>query len=138
MLLFDLKPTAQRSIVMDGDGSAVIYAGGYSDYQAQLKAVAPEEPVEPVKSVKAGKPAEKPKAAQKMSFKQEHRRKELPAVIARLESEIAKLESFMADPELFTKFPEKFAKASDGLTARHITLSDAEEEWLALEELAGQ
>ncbi len=132
-----LDRVAQRSIVMDGDGSAVIYAGGYSDYLTQLKMVEVEAAAAPVKAAKSGKPSEKPKSAQKMSFKQEHRLKELPAVIARLEAEIAKLEQFMADPELFTKFPEKFAKASDGLTARHMTLSDAEEEWLKLEELAG-
>jgi len=133
-----LDRVAQRSIVMDGDGSAVIYAGGYTDYLAQLKMVEVEAAAAPVKVSKSGKPSEKTKSVQKMSFKQEHRLKELPAVIARLEAEIAKLEEFMADPELFTKFPEKFAKANDGLTARHITLSDAEEEWLKLEELAAE
>jgi len=34
--------------------------------------------------------------------------------------------------------PEKFAKASEGLTERHSQLQDAEEEWLILEDKAGE
>lgn len=133
-----LDRVAQRSIVMNGDGRAVIYAGGYTDYLAQAKAEEPQETAVP-KSGKSGKTTDKPKASsQKMTFKLEHRLKELPDVIARLEAEIAKLEEFLADPELFTKYPEKFAKASEGLTERHMKLSDAEEEWLELEEQASQ
>ena len=133
-----LDRVAQRSIVMNGDGQAVIYAGGYTDYLAQARQAEPQEAAVS-KPAKSGKPAAKPKAsAQKMTFKLEHRLKELPEVIARLEAEIAKLEEFLADPELFTKHPEKFAKASEGLTERHMKLSDAEEEWLELEEMASQ
>ncbi len=133
-----LDRVAQRSIVMNGDGQAVIYAGGYTDYLAQARQAEPQEAAVS-KPAKSGKLAEKPKAsAQKMTFKLEHRLKELPEVIARLEAEIAKLEEFLSDPELFTKHPEKFAKASEGLTERHMMLSDAEEEWLELEEMASQ
>ena len=55
----------------------------------------------------------------------------------KLSSEIAKLEDVLSDAELFTKQPAKFQKASDALVERQIALSDAEEEWLALEEKAG-
>ena len=61
---------------------------------------------------------------------------ELPGVIDRLSAEIAKLEELLADPELFTREPVKFQKAMDALVARQTTLSDAEEEWLVLEEKA--
>ena len=70
-----------------------------------------------------------------LSFKQEHRLKALPDVISKLEAEIGKLETLMADPDLFTMHPEKFQKASDALIARHDMLSDAEAEWMELEEL---
>ena len=72
-----------------------------------------------------------------MTFIEKHRLEELPAVMERLGAEIAKLEEFMSDPNLFTDEPMKFAKASDALVERHSALSDAEEEWLMLEEKAG-
>ena len=51
-------------------------------------------------------------------------------------AEIAKLEELLADPELFTQHPAKFQKATDALIARQNARSDAEEEWLMLEEKA--
>ncbi len=62
----------------------------------------------------------------------------MPAEIARIEAEIAKLGVLLSDPDLFTREPVKFAKASDMLIERHNALSDAEEEWLTLEEKAAE
>ena len=129
---------ATTTIAMEGNGRAVTYAGGWSDYQAQRQA-----PAAPVKDPKAkakaeastAKPAEAPKAGG-LSFTEKHRLEELPSVIARLEAEIAKLEELMADPALFSDHPVKFQKATDALVERHSKLSDAEEEWLLLEEKA--
>ncbi len=129
-----LDRVATTTIAMEGDGKAIVYAGGWSDYQAQRKAVVAEAK----QAIAKAKPAETREAAQKqgLSFKQEHRLKELPAVIAKLEADIAKLEALMADPALFSEQPEKFAKASDALVARHEMLAAAEEEWMGLEEMA--
>ena len=60
----------------------------------------------------------------------------LPAEIERLEAEIAKLTELLSDPELFAREPVKFRKATEALTTRQKALSDAEEEWLQLEEKA--
>jgi len=133
-----LDRVASTTIAMEGNGRATVYAGGWSDYQAQRSVDAPVAQ----SSGKAGKGqgAEPQKDAQqkpgKMTFKDKHRLEELPSVIARLEAEIAKLEEFLGEPDLFTNEPAKFAKASDALVERHTTLSDAEEEWLLLEEKA--
>ena len=54
----------------------------------------------------------------------------------RLSAEIAKLEEFMSDPELFTKEPVKFQKATEALVERQAALTQAEEDWLTLEEKA--
>ena len=130
-----LDRVATTSIVMEGDGTAVIYAGGWTDYQHQKRDK--DRPVTSETKVKKQVPApgkaikEKPKA----SFKQEHRLKELPSVIERLELEISRLEEFLADPELYTKEPAKFQKASDGLAERQLLLAGAEEEWLELEDI---
>jgi ATP-binding cassette subfamily F protein uup len=53
-----------------------------------------------------------------------------------LEAEIGKLEELLSDAELFTREPVKFQKATDALVQRHEKLSNAEEEWMALEEKA--
>ena len=71
-----------------------------------------------------------------MSFTEKHRLKELPDAIERLEAEIKKLEDYMSDPDLFSLEPMKFQKATDALVERHNALSDAEEEWIVLEEKA--
>ena len=131
-----LDRVATTTIAMEGDGKAVVYAGGWTDYQAQRQ----EREAEKVKLINksngktdVSKPASK---AEGLTFKQEHRLKELPDIIARLEAEIAKLEEFMSDPNLFTDHPVKFQKATDALIERHEALSNAEEEWMALEERA--
>ena len=130
---------ASTTIAMEGDGKATVYAGGWSDYRAQRAEAAPAE------AEKAGKPKaatsppkDRPAAKTKggLSYTETHRLKELPAVIARLEAEIAKLEQLLSDPELFTREPVKFRKASDALSERQQKLSEAEEEWLLLEEKA--
>ena len=136
-----LDRVASTTIAMEGNGQATVYAGGWSDYQAQRIESAPE--VIAKSGAAAGKPAEsgatKGTSTQnaKMTFIEKHRLEELPAVMERLGAEIAKLEEFMSDPNLFTDEPVKFAKASDALVERHSALSDAEEEWLMLEEKAG-
>ena len=56
--------------------------------------------------------------------------------MSRLEAEIGKLEALLADPELFTREPLKFRKATEALAERQTKLTEAEEEWLMLEEKA--
>ncbi len=133
-----LDRIATTTIAMEGDGRAVIYAGGWSDYQAQRSE--PSSPERQAKSRSSGAKAKsEPKAAPaaadgKLTFTEKHRLDALPGEIERLEAEIAKLEQFLADPELFSKFPAKFQKATDALVERHQALSRAEEEWMDLEE----
>lgn len=129
---------ATTTIAMEGQGQAVIYAGGWTDYQSQKKVDAQEAAKKAKSSPKSGKSTDAAKSQAGLSFTERHRLEELPGVMERLQAEIAKLEELMADPELFTREPVKFQKAMDALTARHITLSDAEEEWLALEEKAAE
>ena len=129
-----LDRVATSSVVIEGGGNTTIYAGGWSNYQSQKKAVA--------KSAKSSKKSSntqtgKKKAkslSKKMSFKDEHRLKELPSVLERLEAEIKKLTDYLSDPELYTLAPVKFQKASEALTERQDALDKAELEWLELEE----
>ncbi|WP_372518408.1 ATP-binding cassette domain-containing protein [Salipiger bermudensis] len=133
-----LDRIATTTVAMEGNGQAVVYAGGWSDYRAQRAETAATAPAEKTaKPAKEAREASKPKPQQAgLSFTEKHRLEELPDVIARLEAEIGKLEQLLADPELFTREPVKFRKATEALTERQDKLSAAEEEWLELEEKA--
>ncbi|WP_449042258.1 ABC-F family ATP-binding cassette domain-containing protein [Paracoccus sp. (in: a-proteobacteria)] len=127
---------ATTTVAMEGDGRAVIYAGGWSDYHAQrgedAPAVAAAAPVAPAPAPARATAAARPSG---LSFTEKHRLEALPAIMERLEAEIAKLSEFLSQPELFQTAPAKFAKASEGLAERQAALAAAEEEWL---ELAGR
>ena len=130
-----LDRVATTTIAMEGNGQAVVYAGGWTDYRMQrggdfFEAKSASKPL-----AKKEKQAAK-KVAAGLTFTEKHRLEALPGVIDQLNAEIGKLETMLADPELFTKFPAKFEKATDALVARQNALSDAEEEWLLLEEKA--
>ena len=127
---------ADTTVAMEGDGRAVVYAGGWSDYRAQRGEDAPAGAADP--APKRAEPApERPKAAKSgLSFTERHRLDELPAVMERLEAEIGKLSEFLARPDLYSTAPAKFQKATEALAERQAALHSAEEEWLMLEEKA--
>jgi ATP-binding cassette subfamily F protein uup len=137
-----LDRVAATTIVMEGNGRATVYAGGWSDYQTQKsltegEAKAAPKAEKPKSEAKPAEPAAKPAPAKNgLSYTEKHRLEALPGEIERLEAEIKKLEEFMADPELFTKQPLKFQKATEALVERQEKLSAAEEEWMELEEKA--
>ncbi len=124
---------ATMTIAMEGDGEATVYAGGWSDYQAQRKSESPADTAIKTKSVKPDK-VQKSNAKTGLSFTEKHRLQELPTVLERLEEEITKLAGLLSDPDLFTREPAKFQKATDALIKRQAMLEAAEEEWLELEE----
>ncbi len=126
---------ATVTVAMEGDGRATVYAGGWSDYQAQRGPA--EDAVQ--KAASASKPALRAdvnKDAQGLSFTEKHRLDGLPVLIGRLEAEIEKLSAFLAQPDLFATSPAKFRKATEGLAERQAALAAAEEEWLLLAERA--
>jgi ATP-binding cassette subfamily F protein uup len=137
-----LDRVAATTIVMEGNGRATVYAGGWSDYQTQKsltegEAKSAPKADKPKTEVKPAEPAAKAAPAKNgLSYTEKHRLEALPGEIERLEAEIKKLEEFMADPELFTKQPLKFQKATEALVERQEKLAAAEEEWMELEEKA--
>lgn len=129
-----LDRVASATVAMEGNGQAVVYPGGWSDYVRQRGERAPkvEEKSKPSEA-KVKQSVEKKKG---LSFTEKHRLEALPSEIERLEAEIAKLEQLMADPELYSREPLKFKKATEALVERQEKLSAAEEEWLLLEDKA--
>ncbi|GKY87579.1 ABC-F family ATP-binding cassette domain-containing protein [Sinisalibacter aestuarii] len=131
-----LDRVAATTIAMEGDGRALVYAGGWSDYRAQRGEDAAEEtrPKPVAKPARPKEPARDKPAASGLTFTEKHRLEALPDEIDRLSAEIVRLEAFLADPDLFSREPAKFAKASEGLVERQQKRAAAEEEWLALME----
>ncbi|SLN29058.1 ABC transporter ATP-binding protein uup [Roseivivax jejudonensis] len=136
-----LDRTATTTVAMEGDGRAVVYAGGWSDYRSQraaseapAQAAAPKRAASKQKASGGGAKAGRGSAG--LSFTEKHRLEELPAVIERLEAEIAKLNALLTDPGLYDREPVKFRKATEALAEREAKLTAAEEEWLALAEKA--
>ncbi|MEO9863205.1 MAG: ATP-binding cassette domain-containing protein [Yoonia sp.] len=132
-----LDRTATTTIAMEGNGQAVVYAGGWTDYREQRGADTPDAPKSVGKQLSSkGKQGQAVARKTTLSFTEKHRLEELPSVIERITAEIDKLTELLADPALFTDNPVKFQKATDALVARQAALEDAEEEWLTLEEKA--
>ncbi len=132
-----LDRVVKTTIAMEGDGKATVYAGGWSDYQSQRGEISVQNQ-KVLKKKTAGKGgAEKPSGAG-LSFVENHRLKELPGVMERLEAEIGKLVDFLSDPDMFSNAPLKFQKGTDALIERQAVLDAAEDEWVALEEKAAK
>jgi ATP-binding cassette subfamily F protein uup len=124
---------ATTTIAMDGDGRAVIHAGGWSEVEARRGA--PGQPPAPAPVPAARPGGARPPERARLSFTQAHRLERLPTEIDRLAAEIARLEALLGDSGLYAREPERFARASAALVARQAALAAAEEEWLALEAL---
>jgi ATP-binding cassette subfamily F protein uup len=130
-----LDRVASSTLVAEGAGRWVEYAGGYSDYLRQ-RGEAAAEPVKPKSASRT--PALAPTAAPaapKLSFKQQHELKQLAAEIETLQKEIARLETALAKPGLYQSDRKKFDAGTAALTAAQTRLAEVEERWLELEVL---
>jgi len=126
-------------IMSEGDGRWTEYAGGYTDMVAQRGAgVAARKVEKPETAPKAEKPIAAAPAEPKkrrLSFKEKHALETLPGKIEALQKELAKLHDLLADPDLYAKNPKRFDEVSKAVDEKSRALSDAEDEWLALEML---
>ncbi len=122
------------TIAVEGDGTAIEYAGGYSDYLVQRRAARAPEPAKAAPKPAAGAPAA-PKARTKLSYKDARELEELPGRMAALEKRVKALEAKLADPAFYGKDPAGFQKATGELTAVQADLAAAEDRWLELEAL---
>ncbi|MEM6728462.1 MAG: ABC transporter ATP-binding protein, partial [Pseudomonadota bacterium] len=128
-----LDRVATATVAFEGRGRLTVYAGGWSDYQAQKQTQAAPKPKPQVAPPKTAQETKKEQSSS-LTFTELHRLDELPAEIDRLTAEIAKLEDFLAQPDLYAAEPLKFQKGTEALVSRQEALAAAEEEWLTLEE----
>jgi ATP-binding cassette subfamily F protein uup len=125
------------TIALEGDGTAIEYAGGYSDYLVQRGPREPAAAATPAaRREKAATPAREPAAPkQRLGYKRERALAELPRKIEALQAEIAALNEALADPQLYARDPKGFAGKTTRLGGAQAELDAAETEWLELEML---
>ena len=129
-----LDSTVTSCLCPLGNGEWIQTAGGWSDAQEQLKGVRQKNAPKSDRS-KSTSPSAKPKtAAAKLSFKDEHRQKEINALIPKLQAEIAALEKDLADAGLYARDAAAFTKKSSRVGAARTELENIEMEWLEIEE----
>lgn len=129
------------TIALEGDGSAMEYAGGYTDYLNQrnngaqsAKATAARPAPRPAsRKPQVIKQTAVPKTATKLSYKYERRLEELTAAIPALEEKIPAFEETLASDTLYAKDPETFNRIVKELETARNDLEAAEEEWLEIE-----
>jgi ATP-binding cassette subfamily F protein uup len=122
------------TIALEGDGTAVEYAGGYSDYVSQRGPRVEPTGVTPSRKQKAA-PARDGGQGKRLGYKRERALVELPKKIAALQAEMAALNAALAAPQLYSRDAKAFAAKSARLAAAQAELDTAETEWLELEML---
>ncbi len=132
-----LDRVVTATLVAEGEGRWVEYAGGYADMVRQRGAGVAAMVTKETRPAGRKAPAVAKPAAprRKLSFNERHDLGTLPSRIAGLQSLIADLQSALGDAGLYTRDPAGFEKLSAALASAQSDLSSAENRWLALEML---
>ncbi len=129
-----LDRLATGVIALEGDGRAVEYAGGYSDYLAQRRRTCGPAPAEGARKARRRAPRARAKqAARKLGYKEQRELDGLPRQIERLQAEVTALHDQLADPGLYRRDRQAFAQMARDLERARARLLAAEERWLELE-----
>ncbi len=130
-----LDRVVTSTIVLEGDGTIMEYAGGYSDYRVQVSsAIAASVSVDNKSKVVELKPVAAKKST-KLSYKDQRELDTLPAEVEMLSMQISEMEARLSDPDLYSKDPNAFSSLSEKLTESRDMLDTKEMRWLELEEL---
>ncbi|TNE42561.1 MAG: ATP-binding cassette domain-containing protein [Alphaproteobacteria bacterium] len=133
-----LDRVVTSTIVLDGSGDAIEYAGGYTDMLAQRQGTpfgAKETGSDARKKDKGAKAPKDKKSPTKLSYKHEHRAKELARDLPEQEALVAKLEAELSTGNLYQSDPDLFAQKAKSLEAARQRLGALEDEWLEIETL---
>jgi ATP-binding cassette subfamily F protein uup len=132
-----LDAVVTRTLVFEADGAVTPYAGGYSDWARQHRALALGDDKPPVAK---SRPAHQPKKAPapgKLSYKLKLELKTLPARIEALEGEVERINAEISRPDFYRQEHAVTSARLDALEALERELSESVERWAELEQLAG-
>ena len=125
-------------LYMKGDGTITEYVGTYSDLLAGEKerALNIQKKTTVKKAVKPVPVAEVSTSSapkKKLSFKEQHLLKTLPAEIEKLQTRVAHLEAKLNNPDFYAQNSDEFNQTTIELTNTKEQLETAEMTWLELE-----
>jgi ATP-binding cassette subfamily F protein uup len=125
------------TIVFEGNGQVVEYAGGYDDWLSQR----PQSAVErmPLKNNrKKIQPKRKTRSSRKLGYMQQREMRDLPQKIEALESEQKELFRILADPVFYKKEKDEIARVQSDLDRIEREIETAYRRWEELEALKSQ
>jgi ATP-binding cassette subfamily F protein uup len=128
-----LDGVATQTLGALGNGKWGESPGGWADFEREFGGFAKPAAAQTEKP----KPApqnETPRKQAKLSFKDEHRLKELDALLPKLDAEISKLDAALAAPDAFAKNPAQYENDARRLSEARTQKDEAELEWLEIEE----
>ena len=129
-----LNNVVTSTLVFEGQGQVIEYAGGYDDWLIQRPQ--PEQERLPAKKScnKPGHKTRRPKE-RKLRFKEKQELKELPLKIDTFEAEQKELYAIMSDPMFYKKGKEGIARVQTHLAEVEDEIKAAYLRWEALESL---
>lgn len=127
-----LNNVVTSTMVLEGSGRIVEYAGGYDDYLLQSQAKpGPAKANKPEKPAPKAKP--KSKSPEKLSFKEKRELESLYDAIDALETEHGELYARLSDPELYKNSGDDIAQVKHRLQALEKEIETAYRRWETLE-----
>lgn len=130
-----LDAVVSSTIFMHGNGKIIEYAGGYTEAQEQINFEIKKQKsaeVKPIVKPKVAEVYQAPAKAEKMSFKETYRLKELNELVPKTEETIASLSKQLEKPQFYEKQPSEFSKLAKKLDYKKVELEKMEEEWIEL------
>lgn len=139
-----LDNVVTSTLVFEGDGQVVEYAGGYSDWAARGKSLrvtdTPDVDTQQSTPADQGGPATSPApkpGGKKLSYKYQRELELLPETIENLEQQIANIQEQIAAPAFYEQPFEQTQPVMDSLSDLQAQLDTATERWFELEEMRG-
>ena len=129
-----LDRVATSTIVLEGDGRAEEYPGGYSTYiqQSRVKKASTEK----LQNVNKKKPIVRRKnnGAEKLTYKDQRELDALPNLISDLLAKELKIQGQLNDPDFYRADPKQFNLLSNELIEIQEKIQHSEQRWIDLEE----
>ena len=130
-----LNNVVTSTLVMEGEGRIIEYAGGFDDWQRQH---AEARDADEAPKSKSKQPRSKPPAPPRLTFKQRQELVRLEEQIPILESEQGRLFTQLAEPEFYKAQGDRVAVVRQRISALEKELEMAYARWEELEDIRAQ
>jgi ATP-binding cassette subfamily F protein uup len=133
-----LDAVVTKTLVFEADGIVRPYAGGYSDWARQHRALAIGEDKALAGEAKRSDKSRKKPANNKLSYKLKRELEALPEKIEKLELKVERMTEELSHPDFYKQDHDRTAARIDELKSVEEELSISVERWAELEQLASQ